>query len=249
MSKAKHAPTKSPVAKSLPKSVGDDVEVPLNLPTFQQPHLKWLRVCSCFPLDDGPLSKRIEQQEGTKKLETRFASKVGAAWVRLQTFRKQASEDTKSLEGRFLIECQLESWFPPSQANRIPPNTTEEVGEYLQLCFQQKAEATCCEGLFLIPQDKIPKRGFVGLMLEISAGVGKAEMNLTGATFDIQGRAPYGELRWRRRTVSHAGKVDQEAVEVTIAAEPGAEESSSCLEDVSIMLSRGIQEFVIEGGA
>ena len=246
MSKAKHTSAKSRTAKSSPHSLSNGASDASDLPTFQQSYLKWFRVCSCFPLDGSPLSEQIAKQKTITKLETRFESNAGPTWIRLRTSQKHDSEDAKSLKGSFLVECQLESWFPPSQTKRTPPNTTEEVCEYLRLCLQQKVAFTCCEGLFLIPQNKIPKRGFVGLMLEISAGVGKAEMNLTGATFDIQGRAPYEQLNWRRRTISGKGKTEQREIEVTIAAEPSTDESCNCLEDAAIMLSKGVQEFVVE---
>jgi len=251
MSELYHVPKNRSTRDHLTESPQETGGVQPTFPTFQQPYLKWFRICSCFSLDDSPLSKRVKHQAKTaKKPETRFVSKAGAAWIRLRMFQKQSTEDEESgsLEGGFLIECQLESWFPSSKSAASPPNTVEEVSEYLKLFFQQKATSTCCEGLFSIPQGKIPKRGFVGLMLALSAGVGKAEMDLTGATFSIQGRAPYKELRWRRRTIPGKKKTDGQVVDVTLAAELDTEEGCGCLEDVAVTLSNGIQEFVVDNG-
>ena len=88
-----------------------------------------------------------------------------------------------------------------------------------------------------MPQDQLPKHGFVGVMLDISGSVGDAEMNLIGVTFKIKGRAPYDELRWRRRPISSDDSSKQQEVEVRIEAYPDDIDGiGGCLEKVAELL-------------
>jgi hypothetical protein len=197
-----------------------------------------------------PLSKLIEglDKEAVAERETKFESKKGSAWIRVRASRERVPGETGLPRGRILVDCALESSFPPSRAAKRPPHTAEEVDEFLQMLSQESVSLACCEGFFQIPEERIPKRGFVGLMLDFSASVGKAEMNLTGATFDIQGHKPYEELRWKRTVTSGKNGEDRVEVEVRLTASPDADAVGGCLEQVAGTLSAGIEELVIEVG-
>lgn len=229
---------------------GDVIERALSLPTFRQPYLKTLRICACFPLGENPLSELMEQhKDKVESRETSFDSEQGTAWLKVRFGRRRDSEERVQAQGRVLVDCAIASFLSPSQASRSPPNSVGEVQKILELCREQKASVACCEGLFVIPQDKLPKRGFVGLMLDISASVGDAEMNLMGATFEIKGRAPYDALRWRQRPITSEDPAERQEVEVTIEAYPDDIDGiGGCLEKVADILSTGIQELVIETG-
>ena len=149
--------------------------------------------------------------------------------------------------GRFQIDCALESRLPSSRMDDEPPNSLEEVKEFLELTLKQEVKVTCCNGRFFIPKTELPIQGFVRLLLEVSAGVGKAKMNLTGASFDIDGRLPYEEVRWKLRP--HKNKDEADEVDLTISAFPGqGGRLGSQLEKTAILLSQGVQELVIGAG-
>ncbi|MGD0898555.1 MAG: hypothetical protein ABR915_12010 [Thermoguttaceae bacterium] len=145
-----------------------------------------------------------------------------------------------------MLESALPAW---RQGTKIP-NTEEELRELWGMLSKQKLDVSCCQGVFHIPQADLPDRGFVRMLLGVSANVGKAKMSLTGAVFDIHGHGPYGDLRWRLKPGPNTGETkEKETLEVTIFAYPRKIKQIACQpEEVAAMLSKGIQELVIESG-
>jgi hypothetical protein len=222
----------------------------LNFPTFEQQHLQSFRICACFSLADTPLSKQIAvpAYKPTWR-ETRFESRAkGAARIRVRAGHKKRPSDPNQPEGYMELECAIESLFPPSRRNEGLSSNAEEVKELWGLFVPQKTAWICCEGLFYIPQDKIPGRGIVGLMLDLSASVGKASVNLTGAAFDVQGREPYETVRWKRRATPEKEPPDRPELEVVITACPAGDGIIGVPEEVATVLSAGIEELILETG-
>ena len=217
-----------------------------NFPTFQQLYLQSFRFCACFPLDDTALS-RLAVPGKKMSRETRFTSHCGPAWIRAYVARKKERDGSEKPKALLQVDCALESVFRPSRTNLKPQNTPEEVQEYLKLFSQQKtAIATCCEGVFSVPRDKLPQHGVVRLMFDISVTVGKATMNMTGASFDIQGCPPFEEVRWRQKVMPGKDGGEQN-VEITLLASPDVRIAGNP-QKVAAILSEGMQEVVMEMG-
>jgi len=216
------------------------------LPTLSQPYIQYVRVCACFPLSDSALCKLIEQSDKTIARETRFSSAQGPAWIRVAIDRiRKGSENCEPMHGRLQIDCKPESLFRPSRADEMPLNSIEEVQQFLEMFAEQNVSVNCCEAIFDIPQDKLPPRGFVELMLELSPSVGNAKMNLTGATFDIQGQSPFDELKWKWKP--KRGKNETDHLEVVITASPATiNEIGGYPEVVASILFNGVRKLVIE---
>ena len=230
----------------------DAVCVQTVFPTFRQPYLQSFRLCACFPLDQTELSTRISQLSGKKgsTWETKFESTKGPARIKVRIgLRRDLETVADKTEGYLQFHCVLESSINPQTLIANPPNSTEEeVGALLKLFAQHKAEVTCSEGIFCIPRETMPKKGFISLMLDISANIGNAEMNLTGASFDIQKCAPYEQLRWKQRVISGDGDTERHEIEVAIMGSPETPGIFGLPEQVANILSDGIQKLVIEIG-
>jgi hypothetical protein len=83
-------------------------------------------------------------------------------------------------------------------------------------------------------------------LLDVSAGVGKARMNLIGASFDVQGYQPIEEVRWKLR--AHKCEDDVDELDLTISAFPDLNRFGGELEKVAQMLSEGVRELVVGTG-
>jgi hypothetical protein len=216
-------------------------------PTFAQAHLQSFLVCSCFELTDNALSKLVKQLDSPDERETRFDSGNGPAWIRVRIGPRRQDGPEAVAPGRFQVDCALESTFSPSRADEDPRNSPEQVQEYLRLVLRQKAGISyCCEGRFLVPKAELPMRGFVGLLHGASASVGNTKMNLIGATLDVQGCPPFGEVRWRRKRGTGGGKSEQ--LDITISAFPDESSSVGRLDKVAEMLSSGLKKLVTAAG-
>jgi hypothetical protein len=242
-----NTPHKKSSPDRLAQSARDASGVPSLFPSLRQPYLRSVRICTCFCLDDAALPTGTDNRK-PETLETKFVSEKGNAWIRVQSSPRHDSPKAEAKEWRLAIECAIESMFPPSQANLTPPNTIEEVQKLLVRYSQQKARVACCEGWFLIQHDKLPKRGFIDLMVDISASAGKAELNLTGASFDIQGCVPFDEVRWRRRIIKGKNHKEHSEIEVALLASPDIDGIGGCVEDVADILSSGIHDIVMKTG-
>lgn len=214
-------------------------------PTFRQPYLSSFMVCSCFKLSKSSLSKHIRTLEARiDERETRFESTKGPAWIRLRIGQLSRDGSETKAEGRFQIDCTLESGFAPSRASTVPPNSWEEVRQHLELALKQKADTTCCRGRFHIPVPDLPVNGFARLLLELSASAGKATMNLTGASFDVQGCGSIDDLRWK--LTPRVDKDDEDELDLTIIAYPRPDSFVAEPEKIAQMLSRGVQTLMIK---
>jgi len=225
-------------------------------PTFQNSYLQSFSVCSCFPLSSSPLSKFIRDiGSSAQRKETRFDSARGPVQIRIrlnQVARNRRKEPSRALaeyEGHFHVECSLEASLPPLQAKKSAPNSQEELLELLKMFAAGNDGVVCCTGRFLVPRKLLPRLGVVDAMLDVSAKVENAEMVVTGVSFEIQNRPPYGRLRWKLKPETK----DATELEVEIAIWGEFKTIGASLEKMSEVLWNGVQELVIEttsrGGA
>jgi hypothetical protein len=220
----------------------------LKPPTFKQPYLQSLLLCSCFRLSDNALSKLIKplDEDDTAERETKFDSSRGPAWIRIRVGRRVEGDSKTDVFGRYQVDCSLESRFSSSKAQQQPPNNWDEVRQYLELALKQEVDVICCQGRFFIPKTELPIEGFTRLLLGVSAGVGKAKLNLTGASFEVQGHQPIDEVRWKLRP--HKGKGDVDELDLSVSAFPKPKRFRGDLEKVAQILFNGVQELVITTG-
>jgi hypothetical protein len=113
--------------------------------------------------------------------------------------------------------------------------------------LKQKGHTSCCEGRFFVPKAELPVEGTLRLLLDLSVGVGKAKLNLTGATFDVQGHPAIYEVEWKLRKRGIESGIDD--LDLTVSAFPDLGHFGSDLEKIAQMLADGVQELVVEAGA
>jgi hypothetical protein len=106
---------------------------------------------------------------------------------------------------------------------------------------EEKKGKVCCEGRFRIPREELPRRGVVNLMLDVAVKMGRAQMGLTGAEFDIRGRPPYRKLRWRLDEAN-----DQSSLRVNVLAYGDLKMMKGRIDTMTEILSKGVRELIIE---
>jgi hypothetical protein len=216
-------------------------------PTFQDEYLRSFVFCSCFALSDTPLSRIVSHLDRNKEetRETRFDSTAGPVWIRVLVSRVRRSQKSGSSavrNGHLHIDCSLESEIQPSQVKKKPPNSNKEVQDLLEMLAAEKVGRICCQGRFRIPKKVLPKRGVVALMLDIAVKVGKAQMGLIGAEFDVRNRSPYDKIKWRLEPEVD-GKFN---LRVDIMAYDDLKTVKGRLDRIAEVLSKGVRELITE---
>lgn len=216
--------------------------MPPILPTFQDQYLQSFFFCSCFPLSSTPLSELVRQLGArTEKRETHFKTDAGLAWIRVEVGRIRPKGPSAGDEGHIHVNCRLISESESSRTKSPPSNTREEVEEILSMFTRERSGTVCCNGRFRIPKDALPGRGVVSLMLDVAVKVGRAQMGLTGAEFDVRDRPPYRKIRWRLEEAN--GKP---ALRAEILAYGDVKTAKGRMDKMLDVLSRGVRELITE---
>ena len=220
----------------------DSTAKPPLFPTFTQPYLRSFLMCGCFKLGDTAASQLVkEQSDEPKRVDIRFRSEKGPVWIRIR-YGLYTPPGQENPRGRYQIECRSEAQPSGLSGTRA---TAKAARKLLAALLHPRGDAACCDGIFTIPEKKIPPNGFVGLLLGASARAGKATMNLTGATFQVKGYSPCEKISWNRKVLS--GRQSSQ-IEVTIRAYPTASEIAQGPENVASILWDGIKRLVIDTG-
>ncbi len=143
-------------------------------------------------------------------------------------------------DGHLHIDCVLHTASRRWRPKKGTGSDLSEVSGLLELFATQKTGQVCTEGVFRISKDSLPDRGVIDLMLKVSTKVGRAKLNLVGATFDISNRSPYRILGWRPKPGS------KKDLEIRIVIFSSLEQTTGNLEALSQILWNGMQEMVFE---
>jgi hypothetical protein len=200
-------------------------------------------------LSDSSLSKLIRDLgRKTERRETRFDSAGGPARIRVRiehfdrAHKKEDSRSPAGYEGHFHIDCSLEAELPLSHVKKPLPNAKAEVQELLGMFAAETSGKVCSEGRFLVPRKLLPKSGVADALLDVSASIEKAQLAVTGVSFDIQKYPPYERLHWRLRPPTTAAK----ELHVAIDTFGDLEEIGGSLEKISQILWKGVHDLVLE---
>lgn len=217
--------------------------VQLSPPKLEQPYFQSLMVCACFKLSQSPLSKRVKKIETFDEREAKIDSSKGPAWIRVRLGKRDHGESSDEFFGRWQIDCALESSFSPSRSRMSPPNSWDEVREFLELAFKQKVSTTCCKGRFIVPTTELPAASVARILLDVSASADKVKMNLTGTTFSIENHPSIQEVKWELRPRQNKEGVDE--LNLTVLSYPDIKQFGGDLDKIAQSLSDGVQELVI----
>jgi hypothetical protein len=217
-------------------------------PTFKQPYLQSFRLCACFSLGDGALSDRIRERKGNGALllEAAYETARGSARMRVKAGHRTEIEPSGDEEGYLQFQCSLDSALRrPLPIKRS--STKEDIKGLLTLFAQQKSlRMNCAEGIFYVPHDELPERGFIRLLFDLAMEVGDATVNMSGATLDIQRCDPYEQLQWKERPSQGTANGPKKEVELVIFASPTETMLLGSPEKLADLLSNGVQKLALQ---